>query len=103
MFYKVSHIMWEEGDKYKEITSIKGGFHILLVNLKILYKKYGLLGLRGWRVKSKIIADGSIDKALDGRHYSRGTQLYKQTFETLVYFKCKSFTSNANLWRIIFN
>ena len=39
---------------------------ILLVNLKILYKKYGLLGLRGWWVKSNIIADGSINKALRG-------------------------------------
>ena len=46
-----------------------GGFHILLVNLKILYKKYGLLGLRGWWIKSDIIADGSVNKPLEGRHY----------------------------------
>ena len=25
-----------------------GGFHTLLVKLKILYKKYGLLGIGGW-------------------------------------------------------
>ena len=54
--------MWIEVDKYKGIINILGGFHILLVNLKIIYKKYGLLGLRGWWVKSKIIADGSVDK-----------------------------------------
>ena len=78
VFYKISQIMWKNGDKYKGIINVMGGFHIFLVNLKILYKKYGLLGLRGWWVKSKIIADGSVDKALEGRHYSRETRLHKQ-------------------------
>ena len=68
---------------------------ILLVNLKILYKKYGLLGLRGWWVKSKIIADGSINKALEGQHDSRGSRLHK-LLKLL-------FASNANHWRKIFN
>ena len=58
--------MWKEGDKYKVIMNIMVGFHILLVNLKILYKKYGLLDLRGLYVKTKVIADGSIDKTLEG-------------------------------------
>ena len=38
-----------------------GSFHILLVNSKILYKKYGFPGLRLWWVKSKIIGNGSVD------------------------------------------
>ena len=42
------------------------GFHILFVNLTILYKKYGLLDLREWWVKSKITAHGSVDKAVEG-------------------------------------
>ena len=71
VFYKISQIMWKKGDKYKGIINIMSGFHILLVNPKILYKKYDLLGLRGWLVKSKIIADGSDDKTLEGR---RGTR-----------------------------
>ena len=82
--------MWKEGDKYKRIINKMGGFLILLVNRKILYKKYGLLGFRGRWVKSKIIADGSLNKILEGRHYSRGTRLHKQIFEALVRFKCKS-------------
>ena len=82
--------MWKEGDKHTGIVDIMGGFHIILVNLKILYKKYGLLCLRGWWVKSKIIADGSSDNVLEGGHYSRGTRLNKQIFEALVGFKWKS-------------
>ena len=74
-----------------------GGFHILLVNLKIFYKKYGLLGLRGCWVKSNILADGSVDKAFEGQLYSRGTRLHKQTFEALFHFKFKSFEKDFQL------
>ena len=97
VFYKISQIMWKEGDKNKGIINIMVGFHMLLVNLKILCNKYGLLGLREWLVKSKIIADGSVDKALEGRHYSRGMRLHKQIFETLVRFKCKSLEKDFQL------
>ena len=90
VFYKISQIMLLVCDKHTGIVDIMGGFHIILVNLKILYKKYGLLCLRGWWVKSKIIADGSSDNVLEGGHYSRGTRLNKQIFEALVGFKWKS-------------
>ena len=66
VFYKISQIMWKEGDKHTGIVDIMGGFPYHFSNLKILYKKYGLLCLRGWWVKSKIIADGSSDKVLEG-------------------------------------
>ena len=67
-----------------------GSFHILLVNSKILYKRYGFPGLRLWWVKSKIIGNGSVDNTLKRRHYSRRIGLHKQTFEVLVCFKFKS-------------
>ena len=48
LFYKISQRLWKEGEKYREIIiNIMGGFYIISVNLKILYNKYCLLGLRG--------------------------------------------------------
>ena len=58
---------------------------------------YSLLGLTGCWVNPKIIADGSVEKALEGRHYSRGTRLHKQTFEALDCFKCKSLEKDFQL------
>ena len=46
-----------------------GGFHILLVKLKILYKKYNLLGLQQWWLKSKIIVEGLVNQAAEGKRY----------------------------------
>ena len=48
-----------------------GGFHILFVKLKILYKKYNLVGLQQWWLKSKIIAEGLVYQATNGKRYSR--------------------------------
>jgi len=36
VFYKMSQIMWKELGKYKKIKCLMGGFHILLVWLKVL-------------------------------------------------------------------
>ena len=65
--------MWKERDKYSRIINIVGCFYIILANLKIPHKKCDLLNLRGWWVKSEIIADGPVDKTLERRHSSRGT------------------------------
>ena len=90
--------MWEARYKCKGIINIIDGFHTLLVNLKIIYKKYGLKsGLERWWVKSKITADGSVDKALEGWYYSKGTRLQKNFFWSSCPFKCKSLEKDFQL------
>ena len=64
-----------------------GGFHILLVKLKILYKKYNLLGFQQWWLKSKTIAEGSVNQAAEGKHYSRAIHLLKQSLECILRFQ----------------
>ena len=55
VFYKISQIIWKD-KKCDSVIIIMRGFHILLVKLKILYKKYIVLGLQQWWLKSKVIA-----------------------------------------------
>ena len=82
VFYKISQIIWKD-KKYDSVINIMVGFHILLVKLKILYKKYNLLGLQHWSLKSKIIAEGTVNQAAEGKHYSRAIHLHKQSLECL--------------------
>ena len=72
--------------KYNKIISLLGGFHILLVYLKILYKKYGCLGLQDWWVDAGAVADGSVMSSIEGKHYARGIRMHKQSFCALL--KC---------------
>eukprot|EP00794_Sanderia_malayensis_P005820 gene5820-6517_t len=87
VFYKMSQIMWKECDKYKKVICLMGGFHTLLVWLKVLHKQFGCLGFRDWWCESGIIAEGSVDQAAEGRHYSRSMRLHKQSLEALLRFK----------------
>ena len=66
--------------KYNKIIPLLDGFHTLLVYLKILYKKYGCLGLQGWWVDAGTIADGSVMQSIEGKHFARGIRMHKQSF-----------------------
>ncbi len=87
IFYKMSQIMWKELGKYNKIKCLMGGFHILLVLLKVLNKQFGVLGFRDWWCQANIIAEGSADQAAEGRHYYRSMRLHKQSLEALLRFK----------------
>ena len=47
VFQKISQIIWKD-KKYDSVINVMGGFHILVVKLKTLYKKYISLGLQQW-------------------------------------------------------
>ncbi len=90
---KMLIISWLHDGKYDKIIALMGGFHTILVSLKILGKKFTCLGLRDWWVDAGIIAEGSVEKAMDGHHYHRSVRLHKQSFEALLHFRIKQLTN----------
>ena len=68
---------------YENVIPLISGFHALLVYLKILYKKYNCLGLQDWWVDAGAIQEGSVCKAIEGKHYQRGIRLRKQSMNAL--------------------
>ena len=90
VFCKMSQIIWKEMDKsakYNKIKCLMGGFHTLLVRLKVLNKQFRALGFRHWWCQANVIAEGSVDQAAEGRHYSRSMRLHKQSLEALLRLK----------------
>ena len=84
---KMVLIKWLHENKYDRIITLIGGFHTLLVKLKIMYKKYGALGFKDWWVDAGVVAEGSVDQASEGRHYYRSIRLHKQSFEALLRYR----------------
>lgn len=84
IYCKMVLIQWLHQGKYDKIINLLGGFHTIMVKLKIMYKKYGALGLRDWWVDAGAIAEGSSAQAIEGRHYFRAIRLHKQSFEALL-------------------
>lgn len=46
-----------------------GGFQLLMTLLAIIGSRFGDAGLRDVAVQSEVIAEGSIDSVLSGKHY----------------------------------
>ena len=67
------------------------------MKLKILFKKYGLLGLKDWYVDNNIVAVGSADKSAEGKHHCRSTRFHKQSFEALFRFRIMKISENLTL------
>ena len=86
---KMLIISWLNQDAYEKMISLMGGFHTILVNLKILFKKYGCLGFKDWLVDAGAIADGSVAQPFEGRHYASSVRLKKKSFEALLRHRMK--------------
>jgi len=69
VYEKLLHIKWNHGDYYKNIIPLMGGFHQVMVMQKIIHKRHSCMDYKKWFEDSKIIAAGSIDKAIEGRQY----------------------------------
>ena len=93
VYSKVMMIKWAEEGKYDKIIPLLGDFHTMVVKLKILYKKYGVLGLREWWVDSGAIVEGSSIKAAEGSHYFRS--INKQSFEALLRYRITKYIDQS--------
>ena len=94
-------IKWIYQRDYDKIIPLLGGFHTLLVYLKVLYKKYGCLGFQDWWVDANAIAEGSVSQAIEGRHYARGIRLHKQSLCALLRFRILQNQPNDELMKYI--
>ena len=60
-----------------------GGFHLLMMLLGIMGTRYGDAGLRELAVQSEVVAEGSIERVLEGKNYNRTVHLHKVVYEAL--------------------
>lgn len=89
IYCKMVVLQWLNEGKYDKVVNLLGGFHTIMVKLKIMYKKYGALGFRDWWVDAGAIAEGSSVQAVEGRHYFRAIRLHKQSFQALLTYRMK--------------
>ena len=83
IYSKASEIKWRKPEKFKYCVLMMGIFHLLMVYMSILNKRFGDVGLRDAIVQSFIIAKGSVEAALCGKSYNRGVRLDKDFYEAL--------------------
>ena len=62
----------ENPNKYRDIVPFLGPFHTQCVLMNAIYKRYKGSELEDVLVAGGVIAEGSVDRALKGKHYIRG-------------------------------
>ena len=74
----------ENPNKYSDIVPFLGPFHTQCVTMNTIYERYKGSELGEVLVAAGVIAEGSVDQALKGKHYRRGLRCLKLMYEALV-------------------
>jgi len=68
-----------------------GAFHIILNFLGVVGHRFASAGLRDILIEADVLASGSVDAVLQGRHYNRGLRVHKLVAEALERLKWEAF------------
>ena len=91
LYAKAAEIAWKQ-DQFSNIVLRIGTFHTICVALAILGKRFGDSGLKDIFIESQIVAEGSINGVIDGKHYNRGVRAHKYLYEALMRLAWAEFT-----------
>lgn len=99
LYAKAAEIVWSRRTKFLEIILSRGVFHTLCTLLRILGKRFADAGLQDLPVEAGVVAQGSVSRVLEGRHYNRGIRVHislslKHSCVLLVY----SFANMLIVW-----
>ena len=67
-------LRWKVPHKFRNCLLIMGIFHLLTNYIGILKKRFYDAGMKDIFLQSTTIAEGSIERALDGKSYSGGVR-----------------------------
>ena len=76
VYCKAQEIRWKHPSKFQNVLRM-GAFHIAATFLAALGKRFGDAGLQDLFVESGVVAVGSVQAVLSGRHYNRGIRAHK--------------------------
>ena len=76
LYAKATEILWKEEDLMKDIPRM-GVFHTVCTLLSIIGKRFQDAGLRDLLIESGVIAEGSVEGALEGSKYNRAVRAHK--------------------------
>lgn len=77
LYAKATEILWKEEDLMKDIIPRMGVFHTVCTLLSIIGKRFQDAGLRDLLIESGVIAEGSVEGALEGSKYNRAVRAHK--------------------------
>ena len=78
-----------------------GTFHTICNALSILGKRFRDAGLKDICIEAGIVAEGSINDVLDGKHYNRAVRVHKYIYEALMTLAWEEFLWADDIKRLV--
>ena len=78
------------------------GFHKLRIQQKAIFKLHNIMGYCKWVTDAGVIAAGSADADVKGRHFYRDMRMNKALFRALVKHSVETLTSKYQEFKIYF-
>ena len=75
----------EKAELFAHILPFMGAFHVQMSFVSAICKRFKGSGISDVLVAAGVIADGSVDQALRGKHFKRGVRCLRLFYETLVH------------------
>lgn len=83
LYCKAKEIQWHLPDHFKHMVIRLGGFHVAMVFLTVLGKRFKDTGLEDALTDSGIYAGNTVDQIFRGSHYNRGIRCHKLVMEAM--------------------
>ena len=81
IYAKMMEISLKHQELFQHLVLRLGMFRTTGVLLTVIGQRFNVAGLRDFVIKSKVIAEGSVKKILNGKHYGRAARFPKLMFE----------------------
>ena len=94
IYAKAAEIKWKSPAKYQTVVIMLGTFHLLMMYMGVLCKRFKDAGLFDVLVQGSVLAEYSCDRALSGKMYNRGVRAYKIVYEALISQLIENVTSS---------
>ena len=66
---------------FENLVIMLRGFHLLMMLLGVMGIRFGDAGLREIAIQSEVVAEGSIEKVLEGKNCNRAVRLHKSSMK----------------------
>ena len=84
VFTLIVELKAENPEVFVRIVPVLGPFHTQMAFMSAIYKRFQESGIEDVLVTAGLIAEGSVQQALKGKHYNRALRIYKLLYEALV-------------------
>ena len=84
-------VLWKKPRELQSVVLRMGSFHMTLAMLGVIGKRFAGSGWSDLVIESRVLAPGSVNGVVSGKHYNRGLRVHKLVSEALQRLQLQAF------------